>query len=195
MASRSFSWRLAALFGAVFLGAVAIGWLAAKRSTEHAVSDLVETSAPVEAPTKVAAHLYFGDFRGDYLMAEQQVIDKPVDEAAFGRYLVQALIQGPQKRGSRTLPEGAMLRAVYCLANVDGEGETAVVDFDARAFDEHPRGVHAELLSIYSIVNTLVFNMNNIRQVKILIGGREAETLAGHVNLSLPFAADMLWVR
>jgi hypothetical protein len=71
----------------------------------------------------------------------------------------------------------------------------AVVDFEEQPFTAHPKGIDAELLSIYSIVNTLVFNMDSVRLVKILIGGREAVTFAGHVDLSHPFAADMLWVR
>ena len=51
------------------------------------------------------------------------------------------------------------------------------------------------MLTIYSIVNTLVLNMEEIRWVKLLIGGQEAATLAGHVDLSHLFNADMLWVR
>jgi len=34
-----------------------------------------------------------------------------------------------------------------------------------------------------------------IRTVKFLIGGHEADTLAGHVALREPFEVDMLWVQ
>jgi hypothetical protein len=50
-------------------------------------------------------------------------------------------------------------------------------------------------MTIYSIVDTLVLNLEQVRQVKFLIGGQEAATLAGHVDLSRPFKADMLWIR
>jgi hypothetical protein len=129
------------------------------------------------------------------LIAEQRVFNKPDDEAAFGKRLIQALIEGPSQRGSRTLPEDSELRAFYLVGNGIMDETSAVVDFDAQAFAAHPKGIDTELLSIFSIVNTLVFNMDGVRSVKILIGGREAATLAGHVDISHPFAADMLWVR
>lgn len=188
-------WYLTALFGIVFLIAVSLGWLAAKRSAEIPPPAAEEIPVAVDAKSKVAAHIYFGDRQGRFLTAEQRVFDAPSDDLAFGRQLVQALIEGPRKQGSRTLPETAQLRAVYLFSDRAGENGTAVVDFDAQAFTTHPGGVNAELLSIYSIVNTLVFNVDGVRSVKILIGGREAATLAGHVDLSHPFAADMLWVR
>ena len=71
----------------------------------------------------------------------------------------------------------------------------AFIDFESEAFDNHPGGVESELLSIYSIVNTLVLNVDDVRSVKFLIGGKEAATLAGHVGLSHPFEADILRVR
>lgn len=195
MKARSNNWRLIFLFGIVFMVAVGLGWLAAKRSAEPTVPAGDEITAAGETGTKIVAHLYFGDPRGGHLMAEQRVFNKPNDEAAFGKSLVQALIEGPRQRGSRTLPEEFALRAFYLVDDGTMNEAAAVVDFEAQPFAGHPKGIDAELLSIYSIVNTLVFNMDSVRLVKILIGGREAVTFAGHVDLSHPFAADMLWVR
>jgi hypothetical protein len=39
-------------------------------------------------------------------------------------------------------------------------------------------------------VNSLTYNLPEIRQVKILVGGAEKETLAGHCLL-LPLAMDL----
>ena len=195
MRTRSNNWRLIVLFGIGFIIAVGIGWLAAKKSADLPVSPGEDWTAPAETGAKVVAHLYFGDPRGAHLMAEQRVFTRPNDEAAFGRSLVQALIEGPRQRGSRTLPKEATLRAFFLVGGGTANADEAVVDFDAQAFATHPKGIDSELLSIYSIVNTLVFNMDSVRKVKILIGGREAATLTGHVDLSHPFAADMLWVR
>jgi hypothetical protein len=47
-----------------------------------------------------------------------------------------------------------------------------------------------EQATVYSIVNSLTYNLPEIRQVKILIGGAEVETLAGHCLL-LPLAMDL----
>jgi hypothetical protein len=50
-------------------------------------------------------------------------------------------------------------------------------------------------LTIYSLVNTLVLNLPEIDRIKILINGREATTLGGHVDLQFPFNANMLLIR
>jgi hypothetical protein len=61
--------------------------------------------------------------------------------------------------------------------------------------ENHPGGIKLELITIYSIVNSLILNIPAIDAVKILIGGREALTLAGHVDLRFPFKANMLLIR
>ena len=52
-----------------------------------------------------------------------------------------------------------------------------------------------ERLSIYSIVNSLILNVSEIQMVKILINGKDALTLAGHIDLRFPLKADMLLIR
>lgn len=178
------------LFGLLIVAAVVTGWwLAGTMSKPVRQTAAVARPALTEVANRVA-HLYFGDRQGQYLMAEQRVIEKPADPVSFCRSLVEALIEGPRKGGSPILPLDAGIRAVYLL-----DTGTAVVDFKAAAFAHHPGGVTSELLSVYAIVNTLVLNNDAVRNVKLLIGGREADTLAGHVTLEQPYKADMLWVR
>ena len=49
--------------------------------------------------------------------------------------------------------------------------------------DSHPSGVLVEELTIASIVDTLNANDPQITRVKILVDGKERETLAGHADL------------
>lgn len=170
--------------------AVAVGWWIAKRVSQSEPAALNSPEQPEHAPSRRMAHLYFGDAQGRYLMAEQRVMDQPADDVVFGRQLVEMLIRGPEQGGSRALPAGAKVRAFFV-----NESGTAFLDFERDSFADHPGGVGAELLSIYAIVNTLVLNVDRIRSVKLLIGGREAATLVGHVDLHVPFEVDMLWVR
>lgn len=44
-----------------------------------------------------------------------------------------------------------------------------------------------ELLAIYAVVNTLGQNFEEIKQVRFLVDGKEAQTLAGHIDLSRTF--------
>ncbi len=179
-----------ALFGGAVLIAAGMGWYLAKRSVDLPRYSPPAAGMETAALQKQVVHLYFGGSQGRFLRAEQRIVEQPEDAVLIGRQIVEALIQGSTEGGGRTLPPDARLRSFFIT-----DDSTAYVDFEAAAFDHHPRGVGTELLSIYSIVNTLVLNVEAIRSVKILLGGQEAATLAGHVDLSHTFKADMLWVR
>ncbi|MFZ1983149.1 MAG: GerMN domain-containing protein [Desulfatitalea sp.] len=172
--------------------AIFAGWWIARQLAEapQAQVSVSEQGPSAGPPAKRAVHLYFGDSQGRHLVAEQRVVEQPADDIALARLLIELLIRGPNKEGQRTLPADAHLRALY----VTGTG-TAYIDFEDDAFAGHPGGVGGELLSIYSMVNTLVLNVEKIRSVKFLIGGHEAATLVGHADLQEPFAVDMMWVR
>jgi hypothetical protein len=104
--------------------------------------------------------------------------------------IIESLIKGPKGELVRTIPEEAVLKAFYVTK--DG---ASYADFNSDIRDKHPGGSFTELLTIYSIVNSLQMNIPEISSVKILIDGKEAATLAGHVDLRFPFRADTALVK
>lgn len=153
-----------------------------------------ETITP-EAKSDVL--LYFASTNNDFLVAQSgktiirdRTLANPNNPVFFAKNIIQALINGPDDGLMRTLPQDTKLRALY----VTDDG-TAYTDFSAELKDNHPGGVMAELITIYSIVNSLVLNITGIDKVKFLIEGREALTLAGHIDLQNPFTAEMLLIR
>lgn len=179
-----------ALFLGIIIIAVGVGWFMAHRFSKTSDHGFNGASYEAFVPEKQEVHLYFGGLQGRYLTAERRVIEQPADRTAFGRRIMTALLDGPQKGAAPILPREAGLRSFHILD--DG---VAYVDFNRGSFDHHPKGVESESLSIFSIVNSLVYNVEGVRSVKILIDGQEAFTLAGHIDLSQPFQANMLWVR
>lgn len=179
-----------ALIGTAALAAVAGGWWAALRFSESPPAGVATPAQNKAFSEKRAVYLYFGDESGHHLVAEERVMEETADPVALGKRLVLELIRGPSRKSGRTIPAEAGIRAFF----VNKEG-TAYLDFEDDAFRQHPGGVGAETLSIYSIVNTLVLNVDAIRAVKFLVGGKEADTLVGHIALREPFDVDMLWVR
>ena len=135
-------------------------------------------------------HLYFSDKDSQFLMAENRVLKSPQDPEFFARSIIEALIKGPQQGLVRTLPAATAIRAIF----VTQEG-TCFVDLSSAVAEDHPGGIQSELLTIYSIVNSLVLNVPQIKAVKILINGTEAMTLAGHIDLQIPIKANMLLIR
>ena len=98
------------------------------------------------------------------------------------RKIIQELIKGPQTSSFlSTLPPQTKLRAVYTREDV------IYVDFSSSLIENHPGGTSAELVSIYSIVNTLLENFPSYSRVQILIEGKPHSTLAGHIDIRQPF--------
>jgi len=139
---------------------------------------------------KAAVDLYFADWKNSFLKSEQRVMPHPLDTVEFARAVVEALIKGPQKGLIRTLPEGTALNALYVTPE-----KICYVDLSGAVGTNHPGGSNSELLTVYSVVNSLILNIPEIEQVKILIDGNETSTLAGHIDIQYPVKAYMLIVR
>ena len=139
---------------------------------------------------KVVVHLYFADRNNSFLNSEQRIMLQPADPVGFARAIVQSLIKGPQKGLLRTLPTGTELSALYITPD-----NVCYVDLSEAVRKNHPGGSNSELLTIYSVVNSLILNITEIARVKVLIGGNETSTLAGHIDLQYPVKAYMLIVR
>jgi hypothetical protein len=94
------------------------------------------------------------------------------------KQLLNALIARAPRPERRTLPAEASLLAFYIQPN-----GTAIADFSDEILSGMPSGILSEQLAVQSIAQTLGANVTGIRQLKILVHGQEAETLAGHLDL------------
>jgi spore germination protein GerM len=144
----------------------------------------------MEHSDRSVVHLYFSNKENSFLKAETRDLFHSDNPAEFGKNIVEALIEGPKTGLMRTIPANTTLKAFYITR--DG---TAYVDMSDTIRDAHPGGVKSELFTIYSMVNSLTLNIPEIDAVKILISGKEAMTLAGHIDVCFPFKANMLLIR
>lgn len=152
--------------------------------------DIFNTMGETKHSERAVIHLYFADKENSYLIAEKRVLVQPDDPAQKGKRIIESLIKGPKEGLMRTIPLNTTLRALFVTKD-----KTAYADFSPIISEKHPGGCKSEIITIYSIVNSLILNVPEIDAVKILIGGREAMTLAGHIDLRFPLKADMLLVR
>lgn len=83
---------------------------------------------------------------------------------------------------SGTFPEEVQVLDVF----VSGRG-VAVINFTLDLLEGHSGGLHAEELTVYSLSHTLVESLPAIAEVRVLVEGRETETLAGHLDLRSGF--------
>ena len=131
--------------------------------------------------------IFFPGMQDDIILSgEDQTIFRSAELANRARQILQKLLEGPKTAGLYpSLPKDTKLQEVF----IDGMG-LAYVDFSSPISANHPGGMLNEQATVYSIVNSLTYNLPEIRQVKILVGGAEKETLAGHCLL-LPLGMDL----
>lgn len=116
----------------------------------------------------------------------------PEGDSAMLRPLLTALLApAPSGTDPRSVPEGIEIRATYLLP--DG---TAIIDLGGPLFAAGWKtGAQAELMLVYSIVQTLTSNVPTIQRVQLLVNGQPAETLAGHVSIEHPLRPNPRLVR
>ncbi|MGH7247268.1 MAG: GerMN domain-containing protein [Pseudomonadota bacterium] len=137
---------------------------------------------PISTPTDVVASaqmFWLSTAQPDQLSAVSVRLPLSADPVERAKQLIGALIANPPAPAQRTLPVGATLLGFYILP--DG---TAVADFSDALASEMPSGILSEWMAVSSIVQTLAAGVPKITRLKILIHGQEAETLAGHIDIS-----------
>jgi spore germination protein GerM len=126
--------------------------------------------------------LVFADRAATGMVQERREVAVPQDRAGRAKRILAALAAGPAESGVRTLPYGTRVLSVF----FDEQGGV-FVDFSRELVDNHPGGSTGELLTIQSIVQTLAANFPDIESVRLLVDGEEVETIAGHIDASVPF--------
>jgi hypothetical protein len=126
--------------------------------------------------------LFFSDANERFLVPEKRFIPKENEPEAQAREMIKALIAGSKTGLVNTFPEKAELQ------DVNKEGDDALsVNFRDSLVANHPGGSAAEMATVYSLTNTLTTNLPAIKKIRILIGGKEMESLKGHIGLHNPF--------
>jgi hypothetical protein len=183
------------LFGlAGFTALALLGWgvnVGLQYLGRTAPPDAPVAPAPPPAPTAhITATLFYG--ARDGLLLQPVRVEVPLAEGAVaqGRQIVRALLQPPPAPYVSVIPAGTTLKAFYVTSNGD-----AFVDFSVDVSTKHPGGTHAELLTIYAVVNTITTNLQGVQRVQLLVDGKETDSVAGHVDVRRPLERDMAFVR
>lgn len=136
---------------------------------------------PVVKEEKQKVKLYFSDLNERFLVSEDRYITKRKSPGDNVRELVVALIGGPNTGLVETFPKETDLRGVSI------KNGTACIDFGRNLIDLHPGGSASEMMTIYSLTNTITINVPSVKRVKLLVDGNALETIKGHIDTTRPF--------
>ena len=157
-----------------------------------------ETAAPAgelgqavaEDPARrISVRLYFEATARDGLLPEERDIAFSPDLARQIRTVVEELAKGPTSALAATLPAGTRVQEVFVQAH-----GVACVSLSGEVTSGLPGGSRAELLTVYSIVNTIVTNFPSVSRVQLVVNDQLTSSLGGHVDLSRPLPPDMTLV-
>ncbi len=166
----------------------AVGALALLVVTAACQQKKKETPVNLNAANRVSVRpvrLYFESPRM-LLAAEPRNLPLPESPAAAMPVVVRELMKGPAANSQlgRLFPADTVVRATYLLP-----GGTVIVDLGGNTLTAGwGTGSHQELMSVYSLVQTLTANFIDAKRVRVLINGTPAETLAGHISLAKSLA-------
>ena len=146
----------------------------------------VAARAPLPPGRKIKARLFYVAEDGTKLSGTERDVaygDGTVEQA---KEIINAQIAPTAEPLVSAVPPGTTLRALF----VTPQGE-AYVDLSGEVSRAHPGGSLNELLTIYTIVDALTANLPAVSAVQLLIDGKEADTLAGHIDLRRPLTKNL----
>lgn len=153
-----------------------LGGLPWRRSGKNsgAISDSTQGNG------KINILLYFPDTTQSYLIPEERIAEF---DTSLEKTIVKELLMGPLAAGTSPIPEGTKLLKVL------RSGDMVTVNLSGEFKKNHPGGATCELMSIYTIVNSLT-EIPGVNSVLFKIDGKLQDTLAGHMTFNKPIARN-----
>jgi len=178
---------IAVMVGSVFLAGLFLSpylWRKGQEIKEWLIKP------PLLEETRVVK-LYFSVSKEDYLFPQERKIISSSEVTSQAKAILGELINGPTSSSLlvTTIPPKTQVRAVYV------KDKCIYVDFSSALQEKHPGGSSGELLTVYSIVNSLIDNLPSQSEVQILIEGKPANTLAGHIDIRKPLSMNLDLVK
>jgi hypothetical protein len=156
-----------------------VGRIRGRAQQAGPAGDARPVAPPAAGPTERVT-LYVANDAGGVLRAQGASIPLPSARQQRAEELLRALLDIYLSKDSpHPLGQGSEVRAVYLV-----DPGLAVIDLNAAFANGHRSRVLEEELTVMSLIQTLSANLPDILRVKILVEGKERETLAGHADLS-----------
>ena len=144
-------------------------------------SDVLDISLTTQ-PTKKTVVLYFADGMGEGLSVERRDVEVAAS-STVEKVVVEELIKGPKNSDNiSTIP------AETKILSVETKNRVCFVNLSKEFEDRYQGGTAGEVLTIYSIVNSLT-ELDTVGTVQFLIEGEKRDVFV-HMAINEPIARD-----
>lgn len=138
---------------------------------------------PIQQPAGRWTAVLFFVADGTRLAREARELDPCDDVNTCMKDVLEELVNGPVGQFDPALPDGTAINKLLI------DKDQVIIDLNRVFAETLPSGSSAEMLAVYSIVNTVVTNFPQIAMVKFTFDG-EVKSLLGHLDLSEPLVPD-----
>jgi spore germination protein GerM len=184
--------RLLAILLAVVLTAAAVAVLVLRQGPRGGpVGPGGVASTRPAAPAggrKTAVELFFSSSDGSGLIPEKRLIPRAENALDKASFILDELIKGPAQKLIPLLPPEFSVRTVFVSDDI------LVIDLDPQLLGVSA-GAGQEILMWYSVVDSIIMNVNEINTVHFLVDGRERDGILGHVDMKGAFRERLDLVR
>lgn len=174
--------KKAAVIAAVmvlFLGGVAGGYLYFSKVILGEKAPSEDAGMPDKAEDLFSLRMYYPV--GDHLQIEERRLPRRILPMAIAETVVEQYLKGPADAKTSGMSPGAKLLSLY-------KGADGILYVDlSEEFRRNFRGdALAEFLLLKGLYQSIISNVQDIQDVKVIIEGKETETLGGHLHLLFP---------
>lgn len=145
---------------------------------------LIDTTMPVPADPALRARIILARMLANFTLPASTHPVPAVPGITDVFFLPLPLVNPANK------PDASTPQPTPYGANHLSGAQLAVVNLTKAFADAHPSGILTEDLTLRAIIATLHANFPQIEQVRFLVDGETRSTLAGHSDLTRPYAID-----
>lgn len=152
-------------------------------------ADARPMAPPVTGPQQLITVFLPDDNKGT-LTKREITATLPEDPTLRAREIMHALIaQWQEKDSLHPIAPAADVNAVFLLNN----NRTAIIDVNGPFADQHRSGILVEELTLASMAKTVAANVPGVTEIRLVVDGKQRETLAGHADLLDSYPTNVEW--
>ena len=171
-------WSIIMLLVLLFVGGLAGGyWYFSKVSPKQVPEEKVASLTPVE--DLFTLKIYYPV--GDQLQIEERRLQRRTNKLSIAEAIVEEFFKGPTDTKTSDMPKDVRLLGIY-----QDENKVLYVDLSDEVRRNFQGDALTEFLLLKGLCESLISNLGDIDDVKVLIEGVERETLGGHFYLLYP---------
>lgn len=162
----------------LFLAGAAASYFFMHGSVDSEKQDPSEPAqGPVMEPTDVSVLRIYQPHNNGIEMTERK-IPKRISNTSIAEAVIEEFFKPTAANGVSAIPQGVKLLGLY-----KDEGQILYIDLSDEARRNFQGDAKAEYMLLKAVYESLVSNVPDFQDCKILIEGKEIETLGGHFYL------------